>query len=203
MAMERILSRRSFVMRPGPSCLPDGRSAAGEAAFGANVGLKCPSSICCPTRALRRERSRGVPATSVCAGRAHSQMRVPRPLAGQASQEGRPAVLLMPDDQERPMRTATFLAFVLFMLPVAVLAQEGGPVTIGGIRYRARGSRRAVSGAPGTKAGLAAGGAHSSRARRRTPRLRHIRPGRLPAGWGAASRGARARALRLPHAGRG
>ncbi|HHX42297.1 MAG TPA: hypothetical protein GX715_20280 [Armatimonadetes bacterium] len=33
------------------------------------------------------------------------------------------------------MRTATFLAFVLFMLPVAVLAQEGGPVTIGGIRY--------------------------------------------------------------------
>ncbi len=202
MGMERILSRRSFVMRPGPSCLPDGRSAAGEAAFGANVGLKCPSSICCPTRALRRERSRGVPATSVCAGRAHSQMRVPRP--------GRPGfpggAAGGPSHARRSGETDENCN-----LPcLRSIHAAGGSACPGGRAghhrwdsLRARGSRRAVSGAPGTKAGLAAGGAHSSRARRRTPRLRHIRPGRLPAGWGAASRGARARALRLPHAGRG
>ena len=74
------------------------------------------------------------------------------------------------------MRTATFLAFVLFMLPVAVLAQEGGPVTIGGIRYERVDPGEPFQERPAPKPDWQP--AAPTRAERAAGlRLRHIRPG--------------------------
>ena len=180
MGMERILSRRSFVMRPGPSCLPDGRRR--QESRWAN-GLKCPPSICCPTRAPGANapvafgplRLRG-PGALPDAGSAPGQARLPR---------RRPAVLPMP---ERPMRTATFLP-CLFMLPVAVLAQDGGRSPSVTATSADPGAFRSARHQPDWQP------AAPTEPSAPLTSLRHIRPGDRPDG--AASRGARARALRL------